>query len=317
MDPYPITNAADITTVLTDVPQSTKNAIIDALTQNGLLSGDTTVNIRVVDTPTNRVQIDGRVDKVVVLGPDAATQINSNRPIVVSATSGNNFLDTSHAGPGQSRDRANTVIGGSGSDTIIGNTARSSLVAGSGSQFLLSGGGRDTIHGGSGDNTLVGGGRSSIVAGAGASDITAGQTGTARDTIAAGTGNSTISLYAGNNVIVGPTGGGSATITAGLGADTISGPQANDGTATINGGANTTFNIGTGSVTFNAEAGSKDTVFGGPSSGFLNLSQSLAGATITQTTVDGQAGRTFTFAGGGQVTIVGNVNTTFNDTRKS
>ncbi len=317
MDPYPITNAADITSVLTDVPQSTKNAIIDALTQNGLLSGDTTVNIRVVDTPTDRVQINANVDKVVVLGPGSATQINSNKPVVVAATSGDNYLDTSHYKANRSHDRGNTVIGGSGNDTIIGNTARSSLVAGSGSQFLLSGGGRDTLQGSSGDNTLVGGGKSSIVAGSGSSDITAGQTANARDTIAAGTGTSTINLSAGNNVVVGPTGGGSATITAGSGSDTISGPAANDGTATINGGANTTFNIGTGSVTYNVEAGSRDTVFGGPSSGFLNLSQSLAGATITQTTVDGQAGRTFTFAGGGQVTIVGNVNTTFNDTRKS
>ena len=317
MDPYPITSASDITTVLTDVPQSTKNAIIDALTQNGLLSGDTTVNIRVIDTPTDRVQINGNVDKVVVLAPGAATQINSNKPIVVSASGGDNFLDTSHYGAGQSRDRANTVIGGNGNDTIIGNTARSSLVAGSGSQFLLSGGGRDTIQGGSGDNTLVGGGKSSIVAGSGSSDITAGQNENAKDTIAAGTGASTISLAAGNNVVVGPTGGGSATITAGSGSDTISGPAAFDGTATINGGANTTFNLGSGSVTFNAEAGSKDTVFGGQGSGFLNLSQSLAGATITTTTVNGEAGRTFTFAGGGQVTIVGNVNTTFNDTRKS
>jgi hypothetical protein len=317
MDPYPITNAADITTVLTDVPQTTKDAIIDALTQNGLLSGNTTVNIRVIDTPTDRVQINGNVDKVVVLAPGAATQINSNKPIVVSASGGDNYLDTSHYGAGQSRDRANTVIGGSGSDTIIGNTARSSLVAGSGSQFLLSGGGRDTIQGGSGDNTLVGGGKSSIVAGSGSSEIIAGQSGTAKDTIAAGSGASTISLGAGNNVVTAPTGGGSATISAGTGYDTISGPAANDGAATINGGGHTTFTMGSGSVTFNAEAGSKDTVFGGPSSGFLNLGQSLAGATVTNTIVDGQLGRIFTFANGGQVTIVGNVNTTFSDTRKS
>lgn len=317
MDPYPITNAADITTVLTDVPQTTKDAIIDALTQNGLLSGNSTVNIRVIDTPTDRVQINGNVDKVVVLAPGAATQINSNKAIVVSASGGDNYLDTSHYGAGQSRDRANTVIGGSGSDTIIGNTARSSLVAGSGSQFLLSGGGRDTIQGGSGDNTLVGGGKSSIVAGSGSSEIIAGQSETAKDTIAAGSGASTISLGAGNNVVTAPTGGGSATITAGTGYDTISGPAANDGAATINGGGHTTFAMGSGSVTFNAGAGSKDTVFGGPSSGFLNLGQSLKGASIVNTTVDGQSARVFTFANGGQVTIVGNVNTTFSDTRKS
>ena len=317
MDPYPITSASDIATVLTDVPQSTKNAIIDALTQNGLLSGDTTVNIRVIDTPTNRVQFNGNIDTVVVLAPDAATQINSNKPTIVSASGGDNYLDTSHYAAGQSRDRANTVIGGSGNDTIIGNTARSSLVAGTGSQFLVSGGGRDTVVGGSGDNTLVGGGKSAIVAGSGSSGIIAGQNENAKDTVVAGTGASTISLTAGNNVVFGPTGGGSATITAGSGYDTISGPAANDGSASINGGGHTLLNIGTGSVTLNVGAGSKDTVFGGQSSGFLNLSQSLAGASIQNTTVNGQAGRTFTFAGGGQVTIVGNVNTTFSDTRKS
>ena len=307
---YPITKPSDLGQILSDVSQSTKNAIVNALRQNGLLSGDRSIDVRLVGNDVDAVDVDADQNKVVVLSPDSAIQVTANKPIIVSASSGNNYIDIT------GQDRADTVIGGSGRDTIVGNGGRNSLVAGSGKEYVASGGGQDTIKGGSGRDTLVAGGQSSVVAGSGPTTIAAGQFEGAHDTIVAGTGADKITLTTGDNLVYGPRGGGSATITAGSGADTIVGPAAFDGAATINGGANTTLKLGTGSVTFNVGKGDNDTVFGGQSAGFLNLNKALGDATITTSIVGGEQFRTYTFASGGSITTAGTVNVTFTDTRK-
>jgi hypothetical protein len=309
---YPISKPSDLGQILSDVSQSTKNAIVNALQQNGLLAGNKTLNVLLATNDVDSLKVNANQDKVVVLAPDSFINVNSNKPIVVAASSGTNYLDVT------GQNRADTVIGGSGRDTIVGNGGRDSLVAGSGQESVSSGGGLDTIKGGSGRDTLTAGGQSSVVAGSGRTTIVAGQFEGAHDTVVAGTGADKITLTQGNNLVFGPTGGGSATITAGSGADTIRGPAAFDGAATINGGAKTTLDLGTGSVTFNLGKGDNDTVFGGQTAGFLNLNK--ASTDITSTTfgkqADGQTTQTFVFGSGGSITTVGTVNVTFSDTRK-
>lgn len=316
MSDYPGTTAADVQTVLADIAPSTRTAIIQALTANGLLSPDSGVGITVQSTPSDNVFVDTTQNKVVVLSPNAATQVNSTGPVVVAVSQGNNYVDLSHYA--RQDDRRATVIGGSGSDTIVGNTARSSLVAGSGDALVSSGGGRDTIVGGSGQNTLIGGGQSQIKTGSGSALIKAGQDSSAHDTVQVGSGSATVRLSDGDNVVRASGAGGKATITAGSGHDTIFGPAANQGAMTINGGASTTLNIGSGSVKFNLGRNDADTVFGSSASGYLNLNRSTKDIASTSVTTDaaGQKQTTITFASGGSITAVGTVNLTFTDTRK-
>ena len=221
---YPGSTAADVQAVLANVPVSTKNAIIEILTANGLLTDSSHIGIVSEVNPGYTTRVNGNQDQLVLLGPNSNTQVFSNKPIIVGLETGTNYVSINRPNP--AKDRADTVIGGSGRDTIVGNTAADSLVAGSGREYIVSGGGKDTLVGGTGRDTLVGGGNSLIVGGSGATTIQAGQgstgyRGTPHDTVQAGTGAEKITLGSGNNTVYAPTGGGSATITAGTGSDTL------------------------------------------------------------------------------------------------
>ena len=308
---YSGSTPAQVEAILANIPVSTKNAIIEALSANGLLSADSTVNIRSEDNPGYTTRVNGYQDQVLLLGPNANTQVFSNAPVVVGLQSGTNFVNIDRPNP--ARDQADTIVGGSGSDTIVGNTAADSLVAGSGREYIASGGGRDTIRGGSGRDTLTGGGQSSIVAGSGRTTIVAGQavagyTGAVHDTVQAGTGRDSITLVAGNNTVYAPTGRGTATINAGSGYDTISGPAANSGAETVNAGAHTTLALDTGTVSFNFKAGNADTIFGGNGAGFVVLNQAADSFTAS---ADKSGNTVLNFAGGGSITTVGKVNFVF------
>lgn len=310
---YPGSTAADVQAVLSNVPVSTKNLIIKALQANGLLSDTSHIGIVTEVNPGPSTFVNANQEQLVLLGPNSNTTVNSNAPVIVGLDSGTNFVNINHLNT--SRDRADTIIGGSGNDTIVGNTAADSLVAGSGSEYVASGGGKDTIRGGSGHDTLTGGGQSAIYAGSGSTTIVAGQSilgTTAHDTIQAGSGSDKIRLVAGNNTVYAPTSGGKATINAGSGHDTIYGPMKNQGAETINSGGHTQLNLDSGSVTYNLTAKSADTVFGGSGSGFVNLNKSATDITsVKATTVGGQSAQTITFGSGGSITTVGTVNLTY------
>ena len=314
---YSGTTTAQVEAVLASIPVSTKNAIIHALSANGLLGGNASVGILSEVNPGSTTVVNGNQEQVVLLGSNSNTQVFSNKPVVVGLDSGTNFVNINR--PNTARDQADTVVGGSGKDTIVGNTSADSLVAGSGTEYIASGGGKDTIRGGSGRDTLTGGGQSSIVAGSGRTTIQAGQAvsgykGAVHDTVQAGTGKDSISLSYGNNTVYAPTGGGAATINAGSGYDTIYGPTARSGAETINAGAHTTLQLDTGTVNFNIKSGNADTIFGGNGAGFVVLNQAAnsPGKTDSYTTSTDKSGNTvLTFASGGSITTVGQVNFVF------
>ncbi|WP_237481360.1 calcium-binding protein [Lichenibacterium dinghuense] len=314
---YPNSSAADVRALLQKVPVATKNKIIQALEANGLLTKTSHIGVVVNTDPAPYTFVNANEDQLAILSPNVNTQINSNGPVAVALGGGTNYLNINHHNT--AKDRADTVVGGSGRDTIVGNTAAADLVAGSGKEYIASGGGRDTIRGGSGPNTLTGGGQSLIVAGSGRTTIVAGQSilgGTPQDTVQAGSGKDSITLVSGNNMVYAPTGGGSATINAGSGSDTVNGPTAFQGAETVNSGGHTTLQLGSGAVAYNLTAKSVDTVFGGQSAAFLNLNKAMTDITgAALASVGGQSGIVYTFAGGGSITVVGNVNLTFTNTR--
>lgn len=276
-------------------------------------SADTfAVDVKILNNPAPLVNISSNTGDtpVVILGPNSSTNLQSDASvpnggsIVIAATSGNNYIDITSSGnmPGD------TVVAGSGSDTIVGNGGNSLLVGGSGNTYIGSGGGRDTLVGGSGNNTLVAGGQSVVEAGRGVAAITAGQFTSSHDTIYAGSGLDTITLKKGDNVVHGPSTYGLATIKAGSGQDTIFGGA---GAETVVGGAKTTVHLGTGQTTLQVDKTANDTIYGGANSGSLSLNKSSSDATITK--IDGTDQTKITFASGGSITTVGNVDIIFKD----
>jgi Ca2+-binding RTX toxin-like protein len=173
------------------------NDLMESLEGRALLASvglNTTTGVLTItgNSTADRIEVQRRADKgqlkVEVNGSEKTFKYSAVKKIVINASGGNDFVESSgrdggvtipmsiNGGDGndtlQGGLNKDTILGGSGNDRIQGKSGNDSLLGGSGNDFIEGGDGNDIIKGEAGNDDLYGSnGNDRVEGGDGEDDI--------------------------------------------------------------------------------------------------------------------------------------------------